>query len=95
MTPHETLLAAKALIPDEARRPRLAGSHCPATALVEVADWGPEQEKAGREFAKAAGRKTLSDYFSWNDAPERTFSEVHAAFDRAIEATKSEEKADA
>lgn len=110
-TAHEILIAAKALIPDEAhwwhgqgdfRR----GCECALTALIRAA--GPRLRllekrpaarllEAERALAAACGvedaeASQTDDVWSgiarWNDAPERTLAEVHAAFDWAIEATK-------
>lgn len=89
MTPHQALIAARALIPDEdhwwrgARDLRDRNCECPITALKTVTMDAPWKTytAARRLFAAAAGCACVPD---WNDAPERTLAEVHAAFDAAI-----------
>ena len=64
------------------RSPR---SCCAAEAIEECIPWTEARKSAFRAFHNAAG---LEDKFGkivdWNDAPERTHSEVLATFDLAI-----------
>jgi hypothetical protein len=93
MTIHEILIAAKALIPDEEHWWR--GSHisgprwddccCPVIAMHEASGAATDAwMRACDLFDEIIGGRAAS----WNDDPSRTFAEVHAAFDRAIEATR-------
>jgi hypothetical protein len=88
------LRRAKALIPDKAHWWQgLVGDgkhHCAGTAILaaarsvgisDITDHYAVDVAWGR-LAKAAGVTVVTD---WNDAPERTYTEVMAAFDRAIE----------
>ena len=92
MTPREVLIAAKALIPDEAHWWRgvgvgeFHGFYCPITAIHAVCK-GRKNPLYGvvlASFRKSIG--TVIPVSMWNDDPARTLAEVHAAFDRAIEA---------
>jgi len=90
MTVREILIAAKALIPDEDHwwrghndsRADVVGCECPITAVRRVNVAGSMISSIA--LCEAMGFKTLNDLYEWNDAPERTIAEVHAAFDRAI-----------
>ena len=59
---------------------------------------GYQSWKARTYLARAIGipaLETHSQIHGWNDAPERTFPEVRAAFEKAIELAKSEESSNA
>lgn len=87
----ECLRRAKALIPDtehwwqqsSADEMRPIRCHCPVTAMMFA------KGRRSRTlyltlygyYANAINTGSIAD---WNDAPERTLAEVHAAFDRAI-----------
>lgn len=67
-----------------------AGEHCAITAINEVARGG---KRAKQFLCEAIGEQADSRYVAaldvviaeWNDAPERTWPEVKAAFEKAIE----------
>ena len=87
MKPSEILQRAKDSLTDKTwgkgyplERPK--GTLCAMEAIEE------QQSKRVRcfRFLRAAtGANTIAQ---WNDAPERTLAEVHAAFDRAIAAAQ-------
>lgn len=94
MNIREILIAAKALIPDEAHWWRGPGSpseerqcECPLTAIRKLCeDESIETEaEVNKLFRGAIDVNWADDVIIWNDAPERTLTELHAAFDRAIE----------
>lgn len=89
-TVREILIAAKALIPDEAHWWRgERGGHqckqCPITAIASVSG-GSGSPLAKLAFAWAAGLDSSMTVPDWNDNPERTLAEIHTAFDKAIAA---------
>ena len=89
----EVLTKARALIADPARWGKVApdriclaaGSDCPLTALAHAASNEVHYE-AKRAFIEAIGTGWIG---AWNDAPERTHTDVLAAFDRAIAIAES------
>lgn len=86
MKTSEILRKAKKLIPDEAHwwRGKFGQQNaceCPITAISRVINRVEAGWDAREAFRKAIGDTDIS---TWNDAPERTFEEVRAAFDRAI-----------
>lgn len=92
----ECLRRAKALIPDTEHwwrgpRPRPRNCHCPLTAIVSAARSLKLRKPVANlvydviEQACEPHLRPLQRYVPrWNDAPERTLADVHAAFDRAI-----------
>jgi hypothetical protein len=91
MTAYEILIAAKALIPDADHWWRGGADlirsgrdcECPVTAILRAGAHMSAEETAQHLFRDAIGGGSPG---IWNDAKERTLSEVHAAFDRAIAA---------
>ena len=88
----DKMLAAKALIPDEDRWLHYGhpGGHCPLTAFYSF-DSGELAFDLAKAFAAQIGT-TPSGIPRWNNAPERTLAEVHAAFDRAAAALQATQK---
>jgi hypothetical protein len=62
--------------------------HCCLTAITFTAS-GVERDTAVSAFRLAIDNPIIQD---WNDAPGRTHAEVLAAFDRAIEVAKEQER---
>lgn len=89
-TTHEILVAARKLIENEqnwfgAYRPCVEGQKCAGQAIVWSGDT-PEEGRIAYDFFQVANG--IDSVVQFNDAPERTHTEVLAAFDKAIEATK-------
>lgn len=57
---------------------------CPWMAIHQVEAHYAWKDWAVQLLAKAVGGGSEVDLFRFSDAPERTLSQVHAAFDRAI-----------
>ena len=66
--------------------------HCCVTAIDTVGD-NRSQEKAKSFLRRVINSNVCSLISRWNDAPERTFPEVRAAFLKAIELAKAEQEA--
>ena len=90
MKPSEVLREAKAKLTSETwgkghyrQRP---GKLCTSEAIMAVAEnW--ESWSAARNSLVPYTGKVIP---AWNDAPERTLAEVHAAFDTAIALAEAE-----
>lgn len=82
----EALKKAKALIPDEQHwwHGQLINDtrYCPLLAILD-------QRRRGDSTTLFREAIQCSSISEWNDAPERTLAEVHAAFDRAIALAES------
>ncbi len=64
------------------RRVRLNfSSYCAAEAIEETVPYGPIRGRCFEAIHRAADTESIS---KWNDAPERTHTEVLAVFDKAI-----------
>ena len=101
-TTADELREAKALIPDQdhwfqgfmgrtlpARMGSADTSHCVVTAICRVSPCKPD--KAVSVFARANGiEDTAVATACWNNADERVFADIPAAFDRAIALAESE-----
>ena len=59
------------------------GAACPTYSIAPALD----------KFREAIGLSKYAAVDNWNDAPERTFPEVRAAFLKAIELAKAEQEA--
>src|SRR5215475_7636721 len=92
MNAQQILIAAKALIPDEAHWWRGNGikhddRHCIMTALGAIVSgqgcW-PDIADAESCLITATHNSIPGTISAWNDAPERTYLDIMQAFDRAI-----------
>lgn len=86
----DILIAARKLIekPENWSRKPICGAHCAQTAIRNTVSCFDDCRPALQLFAEAAAihdYTSITQIWAWNDALDRTHSEVLAAFDRAIE----------
>lgn len=88
ITEADVLRRAKALLSTEdywwrgEKAGNRMGSVCIANAVWRFCE--STKAPAYRLLLRALGLETPTQIFAWNDAPERTFADIHAALDRAI-----------
>jgi hypothetical protein len=97
----ETLIRARKLIEspanwDKGNSQKVGDCYCAQTAIEEAANYD-NNTPAYKAFLAAIGKPndTLFDIWDWNDADERTHSDILMAFDDAISMADHQSDAEA